>query len=69
MNVNVEISIGEFFDKITILEIKQERIQSHSDENEKETDTGKEKKTTEQLKEEADIEAMNKEFEKKYPSK
>ena len=26
MNVNVEISIGEFFDKITILEIKQERI-------------------------------------------
>lgn len=27
MNINVEISIGEFFDKITILEIKQERIQ------------------------------------------
>ncbi len=26
MNVNVEISIGEFFDKITILEIKNERI-------------------------------------------
>ena len=26
MNVNVEISIGEFFDKITILEIKQNRI-------------------------------------------
>jgi hypothetical protein len=26
MNVNVEISIGEFFDKITILEIKHERI-------------------------------------------
>ena len=26
MSVNVEISIGEFFDKITILEIKQERI-------------------------------------------
>jgi len=26
MNVNVEISIGEFFDKITILEIKKERI-------------------------------------------
>ena len=26
MNVNVEISIGEFFDKITILEIKQDRI-------------------------------------------
>ena len=26
MNVNTEISIGEFFDKITILEIKQERI-------------------------------------------
>ena len=26
MNVNVEISIGEFFDKITILEIKRERI-------------------------------------------
>jgi len=28
MNVNVEISIGEFFDKITILEIKKERISS-----------------------------------------
>jgi len=27
MNVNIEISIGEFFDKITILEIKRERIQ------------------------------------------
>lgn len=26
MNINVEISIGEYFDKITILEIKQERI-------------------------------------------
>ena len=26
MNVNVEISIGEFFDKITILEIKNDRI-------------------------------------------
>ena len=26
MNVNVEISIGEFFDKLTILEIKKERI-------------------------------------------
>lgn len=26
MNVNVDISIGEFFDKITILEIKNERI-------------------------------------------
>jgi hypothetical protein len=26
MNVDVEISIGEFFDKITILEIKNERI-------------------------------------------
>ena len=26
MNVNVEISIGEFFDKVTILEIKKERI-------------------------------------------
>lgn len=26
MSVNVEISIGEFFDKITILEIKQQRI-------------------------------------------
>jgi len=26
MNVNTEISIGEFFDKITILEIKQSRI-------------------------------------------
>ena len=28
MNVNIEISIGEFFDKITILEIKKERISS-----------------------------------------
>ena len=27
MNVNVEISIGEFFDKVTILEIKREKIQ------------------------------------------
>ncbi len=27
MNVNTEISIGEFFDKLTILEIKKERIQ------------------------------------------
>ena len=27
MNVSVEISIGEFFDKVTILEIKRERIQ------------------------------------------
>ena len=26
MNVNVEISIGEFFDKLTILEIKRARI-------------------------------------------
>lgn len=26
MNVKVEISIGEFFDKVTILEIKKERI-------------------------------------------
>jgi len=26
MNVNVEISIGEFFDKLTILEIKREKI-------------------------------------------
>lgn len=26
MNVSVEISIGEFFDKITILEIKKDRI-------------------------------------------
>jgi hypothetical protein len=26
MNVNTEISIGEFFDKVTILEIKQSRI-------------------------------------------
>lgn len=26
MNVTVEISIGEFFDKLTILEIKRERI-------------------------------------------
>ena len=30
MNVNVEISIGEFFDKITILEIKSERISDSS---------------------------------------
>ena len=30
MNVNTEISIGEFFDKITILEIKRARI-SNSD--------------------------------------
>lgn len=30
MNVNVEISIGEFFDKITILEIKRERIKDPS---------------------------------------
>jgi len=29
MNVNVEISIGEFFDKLTILEIKRERISDH----------------------------------------
>jgi hypothetical protein len=26
MNINVDLSIGEFFDKMTILEIKQERI-------------------------------------------
>jgi len=26
MNVNIEISIGEFFDKLTILEIKRQRI-------------------------------------------
>jgi prefoldin subunit 5 len=26
MNINTEISIGEFFDKVTILEIKQSRI-------------------------------------------
>ncbi len=26
MNVNIDISIGEFFDKLTILEIKKERI-------------------------------------------
>lgn len=26
MNINVEISIGEFFDNITILKIKKERI-------------------------------------------
>ena len=30
MNVTVDISIGEFFDKLTILEIKRERIQ-HAD--------------------------------------
>ncbi len=28
MNVKVEISIGEFFDKVTILEIKNERIKA-----------------------------------------
>jgi len=28
MNVNVEISVGEFFDKLTILEIKHSRIKS-----------------------------------------
>lgn len=27
MNINVEMSIGEFFDKITILEIKESRIE------------------------------------------
>ena len=30
MNVNIEISIGEFFDKLTILEIKKERIKDDS---------------------------------------
>ena len=30
MNVNIEISIGEFFDKLTILEIKKERIKDAS---------------------------------------
>ena len=30
MNVNAEISIGEFFDKITILEIKKERISNEN---------------------------------------
>ena len=30
MNVNLEISIGEFFDKLTILEIKQARIVDES---------------------------------------
>ena len=30
MSVNVEISIGEFFDKITILEIKRERIKDEA---------------------------------------
>ena len=30
MNVNIEISIGEFFDKLTILEIKKERINDDS---------------------------------------
>lgn len=30
MNINTEISIGEFFDKITILEIKQSRIKDAS---------------------------------------
>ena len=30
MNINVEISIGEFFDKITILEIKHERIKDEA---------------------------------------
>ena len=30
MNVKIEISIGEFFDKLTILEIKKERIKDAS---------------------------------------
>ncbi len=30
MNVNVEISIGEFFDKLTILEIKKQQIKDDS---------------------------------------
>jgi hypothetical protein len=30
MNINIEISIGEFFDKLTILEIKQERIRDQA---------------------------------------
>ncbi len=30
MNINVEISIGEFFDKLTILEIKHERIKDQA---------------------------------------
>ena len=30
MNVNLEISIGEFFDKLTILEIKKEQISDES---------------------------------------
>jgi hypothetical protein len=30
MNINLEISIGEFFDKLTILEIKQERIRDQA---------------------------------------
>jgi len=30
MNINLEISIGEFFDKLTILEIKQERIKDQA---------------------------------------
>ena len=30
MNINIEISIGEFFDKLTILEIKQERIKDQA---------------------------------------
>ena len=30
MSVNIEISIGEFFDKITILEIKNERIEDET---------------------------------------
>lgn len=30
MNVNIEISIGELFDKLTILEIKKERIKNTS---------------------------------------
>lgn len=30
MNVNVEISIGEFFDKVTILEIKKAQISDES---------------------------------------
>ena len=30
MNVNIEISIGEFFDKLTILEIKKQQIKDDS---------------------------------------
>lgn len=48
---------------------KQARIESHEEDNPGETDTGKTKKTAEELKAEADKKAMDEEFEKHYPSK